>query len=143
MTLLSSTLFGDIHRFQAAEYRRVGYVTNGWDLVKRWDGRSSALEDAGIPGPATDQDSWVPVPSTDAGSNSAVGIHVFRYRYLSSSTGYVSNPSEEREVTANEVVRRWRELCGPIPGTVELIFSADVMSGGNAVSTSRKASCVP
>ncbi len=44
-------------------------------------------------------------------------------------------PTEEREgLETKDVVARWRELCGPIPGAVELAFSADVMSSGDALS---------
>ena len=47
--------------------------------------------------------------------------------------------AEEREargidVTPEDIVRRWRDLTGPLPGAVELIFSADVMSAGDAVN---------
>ena len=44
-------------------------------------------------------------------------------------------PTEQREtVDTGHVVNRWRELCGPIPGAVELVFSADIMGGGDAVA---------
>ncbi len=44
-------------------------------------------------------------------------------------------PTEEREqLLTKDIVARWRQLCGPIPGSVELVFSADIMSGGDAVS---------
>ncbi len=43
-------------------------------------------------------------------------------------------PAEEREITAVEIVRRWRELCGPIPGTVEQKFDAALMSTGEALN---------
>lgn len=44
-------------------------------------------------------------------------------------------PTEEREdVPTEELIERWRELCGPIPGAVELIFTADVMGGGDAIA---------
>lgn len=43
-------------------------------------------------------------------------------------------PSEEREVSAKDVVSRWRELTGEIPGAVELIFTSDVMSAGDALN---------
>jgi len=39
-------------------------------------------------------------------------------------------PGEEREVASLELVNRWRELCGPIPGAVEVSFNAAVMSAG-------------
>ena len=42
-------------------------------------------------------------------------------------------PAEERTVTTAEITRRWRELCGPIPGAVELAFDASLMSTGEAV----------
>ncbi|MFT7667995.1 MAG: multidrug efflux pump subunit AcrB [Planctomycetota bacterium] len=44
-------------------------------------------------------------------------------------------PTEEREdLTTEELVERWRSLCGPIPGAVELVFTADVMGGGDSFS---------
>ena len=43
-------------------------------------------------------------------------------------------PSETRSgVTAAEVVKRWRELTGPIPGAVELTFTSSLFSSGNAI----------
>lgn len=44
-------------------------------------------------------------------------------------------PSENREgnFTGVEVVSKWRELVGPIPGTVELTFSTESAAGGNAI----------
>ena len=42
-------------------------------------------------------------------------------------------PTEQREdLTTDELVDRWRALCGPIPGAVELVYSADVMGGGDS-----------
>src|SRR5690606_14962683 len=43
-------------------------------------------------------------------------------------------PAEGREVSSQEVVRRWRELTGEVPGAVEMLFSADVMSAGDAIN---------
>jgi multidrug efflux pump subunit AcrB len=44
-------------------------------------------------------------------------------------------PTETREdMTTDRIVDRWRSLCGPIPGAVQLIFSADVMGGGDAIT---------
>ena len=43
-------------------------------------------------------------------------------------------PSEERDITSTEVARRWRELTGPIPGAVELTFTASIFSPGEAVN---------
>lgn len=43
-------------------------------------------------------------------------------------------PSEERPVSSKEMVKRWRELVGPVPGAVEAVFSADLFSAGNAIN---------
>ncbi len=42
-------------------------------------------------------------------------------------------PSEERVVGSTELVAELRERTGPIPGTVELIFSSNLMSTGDAI----------
>ncbi|MFT5466837.1 MAG: multidrug efflux pump subunit AcrB [Verrucomicrobiales bacterium] len=38
-----------------------------------------------------------------------------------------------RKLTGSEVISIWRELTGPIPGAVELTYSADAAGGGNAI----------
>lgn len=38
-----------------------------------------------------------------------------------------------REVAAAEIVSKWRDLVGPIPGAVELTFSTESAAGGNAI----------
>jgi multidrug efflux pump subunit AcrB len=43
-------------------------------------------------------------------------------------------PSEEREVTSEEVARRWRELCGPIAGASDVVFEAALMSAGDPLN---------
>jgi multidrug efflux pump subunit AcrB len=43
-------------------------------------------------------------------------------------------PSENRPVSSKEMVNRWRELVGPVPGAVESVFTADLFSAGNAVN---------
>ena len=91
------TGYSTSHRPQMAEYRHLGYVNNGWDKLVRWDGRQATTQLAGIAPPSGDKDSWQPVPTETTGDTQA-GLHVFRYRFLDSVTGYVSNPSEEREV---------------------------------------------
>jgi multidrug efflux pump subunit AcrB len=40
---------------------------------------------------------------------------------------------EEREIKSKAIADRWRELCGPIPGAVELAFSAGVMDAGDPI----------
>ena len=42
-------------------------------------------------------------------------------------------PAVDRDYTAAAVVSKWRELVGPIPGTVELTFAAESAAGGNAI----------
>jgi multidrug efflux pump subunit AcrB len=41
--------------------------------------------------------------------------------------------ASKRTFTAKEVVSKWRELVGKIPGAVELTFSAEAAAGGNAL----------
>ena len=43
-------------------------------------------------------------------------------------------PSEERSVTSAEVMQRWREAAGPIPGAVELIFSSTLIDSGEPIN---------
>jgi multidrug efflux pump subunit AcrB len=43
-------------------------------------------------------------------------------------------PAEGRPVSSTEMVNRWRELTGPIPGAVESIFTAHLFSAGNAIN---------
>ena len=122
MTLLKSDLSPN-HRAYTAEYRRLGYVNNGWDRMVRWNGRAGTAVQAGIEGPSQALDSWTPTPSTAAGDTSP-GVHVVRYRYLDSKTGYVSNPSEEREV---DVASGAEELTFNIntSGATNIIRSTD------------------
>lgn len=121
MAVLSASLNAD-HRWHPAEFRQRAYLINGWEGLKVWDGRTGSLNDAGIVGPSVELDSWTPAPSTAAG-NVTGGVHVVRYRYKDSKTGYVSNPSEERELTAAGALN-W---TFPIDtsGAVNIIRSAD------------------
>lgn len=116
MAIVSSN-FSVSHRAEVAEYRRHAYFADGWRKVKRYDGRSAAMTLAGITGPSQDLDSWQPVPVEAAGALT-VGLHVVRYRYLDSTTGYVSNPSEEREVAVTA-------------GNGKLTFPIDAVPGGS------------
>jgi multidrug efflux pump subunit AcrB len=43
-------------------------------------------------------------------------------------------PALEREVTTNEVLARWRELTGPVPDAVELLFGSDAFSAGEPIN---------
>jgi len=42
-------------------------------------------------------------------------------------------PAAERDVVADTIIARWRELTGPIPGAVELGFLANTSNSGNAI----------
>lgn len=44
------------------------------------------------------------------------------------------NPSEDREMQAYAIADKWRDLVGPIPGAVELTFTADAFSAGMPIS---------
>ena len=41
---------------------------------------------------------------------------------------------EERDVSSAELLRRWREVVGEVPGAVSLTFQASIFSAGDAVS---------
>lgn len=43
-------------------------------------------------------------------------------------------PSEIRPVSSAQVVQRWRELTGEIPGAVELIFTSSLFTTGDAIN---------
>lgn len=42
-------------------------------------------------------------------------------------------PAAERDITGQQIVSKWRELTGAIPGAVELSFRAEAAGGGNAI----------
>jgi len=43
-------------------------------------------------------------------------------------------PSVDREITTDEVLARWRELTGPVPDAVELVFGSDAFSAGEPIN---------
>ena len=43
-------------------------------------------------------------------------------------------PAEDRNITAAEMTRRWRELTGPVPDAVELTFVSTLFSTGEAIN---------
>jgi len=43
-------------------------------------------------------------------------------------------PAQSRRVTSAEIAARWREATGPIPDAVELSFTSDLFSAGEAVN---------
>jgi len=42
--------------------------------------------------------------------------------------------SEDRPITSTEIVRRWRELTGPIPDATEVSYSASLFSAGEPIN---------
>lgn len=104
MTTLYSSLSPN-HGPRVAEYRKVAYVCNGWNAVRRWDGKTSTAELAGITGPSQVAGTWAPTEGSGyavTSGDSTIGVHVFRYRYMDSRTGYVSNPSLEIEIKVDD-----------------------------------------
>ena len=93
---------GTTHRATIVHARERFYIATGWKALKTWDGLqgpagsliapSEAVQSAGLAGPSQVGGSWTPSPTTAAGVTTA-GSHLVRYRYLSSSSGAVSNPS--------------------------------------------------
>ena len=44
------------------------------------------------------------------------------------------SPSEERNISSQEMARRWREIAGEFPGAIEVGFSANIFSAGKPVN---------
>ena len=102
-----------------AVHDRKVYMADGWRPLQVWDGVDSASRDAGIVGPSVQASAWAPTPSTAAGSCTA-GVHKFRYRYLNSRTGYVSEPSNEYRTTV-------------AAGAQQLTFAINTSGSGNMI----------
>ncbi len=47
-------------------------------------------------------------------------------------------PSEERSISSSDIAERWRELTGPIPDAVELVFSSTLLSTGEPINIQLK-----
>ncbi|HUF61759.1 MAG TPA: efflux RND transporter permease subunit [Verrucomicrobiales bacterium] len=43
------------------------------------------------------------------------------------------SPAKDRQVSADAIISRWRELTGPIPGALQLEFRKESEAGGNAI----------
>jgi multidrug efflux pump subunit AcrB len=43
-------------------------------------------------------------------------------------------PSEDRDITSAEIVRRWRQTTEPIPDVVELVFTSSIFSAGEPIN---------
>ena len=86
------------HRYHPTEYKHFAYLANGWSKPIRWDGIQATTYQVGIESPDKSFNSWQPFPDQGTAGDVGIGVHVVRYRYMDTSTGYVSDPSEEREV---------------------------------------------
>ena len=94
------------HRYHPTEYKHYSYFANGWSKPLRWDGIQNTTYQVGIEAPNQFAiNTWNPAPTTAAGSV-GLGVHLIRYRYMDSSTGYVSNPSEEREIVVTDTAKK-------------------------------------
>lgn len=111
------------HRFTAAEYRGVIYLANGWGSMVRWRPPEATSSLAGILGPDTATGSWTP-PTTPSAGAIDPGVHVFRYRYKDSSTGAISNPSEERGLRSTTGTLTF-PIGAPGSGSANIIRSTD------------------
>lgn len=98
MASLSTTTTAN-HRACMADFRRMAYISTGWNKLRRWNGRTAAVETAGITGPDPNYGAWRPFVVATSYVNTLVapveGGRILRYRYMDSRTGYVSNPSNE------------------------------------------------
>ncbi len=43
-------------------------------------------------------------------------------------------PSEERDISTDQVAQRWRGIAGSVPDAVELVFASDMFSAGEAIN---------
>jgi hypothetical protein len=107
-------------RPRACVHGRRLYVADGWRELQRWDGIAATTVAAGIVGPDQTPSSWTPAPTTAAGLLTT-GSHKFRYRYLDSSTGYVSEPSCEYVAVVTG------------SGAAQLTFAINTSGAGNII----------
>lgn len=119
----ASTLYSAVSqnkRPRIAVHNRKVYVVDGWRPMQRWDGLAAATVAAGITGPSQVPGAWGPTPTTASG-NCTTGTHKFRYRYLDSTTGYVSEPSNEYQTSVVAGVSN------------QLTFAIDTSGSGNII----------
>lgn len=100
---------GTTHRPCAAYLNRRLYLATGWTSLLVWDGLAGspgggidpedAIQEAGLAGPSQEVGAWAPTPSSGVGSVDE-GNHLVRYRYRSSQSGAVSNPSNTYTLAA-------------------------------------------
>lgn len=102
-------------RVSQAEFRRTVYFTNGWERMRRWAGNWARRRDwsgtnefqevpyAGIEGPSIEDTGWTAAANdgytVGSGGEWEAGTRAVRFRWGSSADGYVSNPSNELEIT--------------------------------------------
>ena len=111
------------HRYHPTEYKHYAYLANGWSKPLRWNGVENVTYQVGIESPSQTINTWTPSPSTAAGSV-GLGVHLVRYRYLDSATGYVSNPSEERQIAVATAAKKLT-FAVSTSGAANIIRSTD------------------
>lgn len=124
-TAAGTSLYNTVSRSKRAKlcvHNKRLYMVDGWRPMQRWDGIATASVAAGITGPSTAAGAWAPTPTTAAG-NCTAGSHKFRYRYLDSTTGYVSEPSNEYVATV-------------VAGSQQLTFAINTSGSGNIIRSS-------
>lgn len=101
------------------------YLVDGWRPMQRWNGLAATTVDAGISGPDATPGAWAPTPTTGTGTPAMTGgTHKFRYRYLDSKTGYVSEPSNEFSTTVTA------------SSSDQLTFAISTSGSGNMIRSS-------
>ena len=111
------------HRYHPTEYKHYAYIANGWSKSIRWDGIQGTTYQVGIESPNQALGTWTPAPVPAAG-DIGLGVHLVRYRYMDTSTGYVSNPSEEREIVVTASSKKLPFLVNT-SGAANMIRSTD------------------
>lgn len=123
----ATTLYSSVSqnkRPRLAVHNRRIYLVDGWRPMQRWNGIAAASVAAGITGPSQVPGDWAPTPTTASG-NCTTGTHKFRYRYLDSSTGYVSEPSNEYSTSVVAGISNQLTFAISTSGSGNMIRSTD------------------
>ena len=121
----TSTGISATHRYHPTEYKHYAYLANGWSRPVRWNGIENTTYQVGIEPPSQSFNSWQPTPDQGTVGDVGLGVHLVRYRYKDSSTGYVSNPSEEREVVVATSAKTLKFYIGSAGGSNTNIRRSD------------------
>lgn len=131
-----ATLYSSIptsKRPTLATHQRAGYLTDGWSAPQVWDGQAATSASAGIVGPSREVGAWAPTPgSASPGSEPGVtvGVHLVRYRYKNSKTGYVSDPSSVYTFTLALATFAWDFTFTAGSGQADTTVLEATLAGG-------------